>query len=275
MTADDLTDRPDDTTPFIGKPRRQLINSTAFQTACANARFAGKRSPEIMRMLRCTDAEQYIAWYIWLGRHPEQYHMALQRHLGASALAYVARYAPTCLPMLHQWRASTAPTQRTMLRTRKRRVPEEIRAAIIDGLDRGMSEAAVRDAVGCRRNLVKQIAHIWRASHVVPMIDQSTPEPDAASAASMGSALVRQRVDGVGERYTAMLRSVLTLTDDYTASVRRDVAALCAMPMTRDSVNALARALPEFDRYEELAVSLAAALRRAIDEHVSGNGGTA
>jgi hypothetical protein len=35
MTADDLIDRPDNTTPFIGRPRRQLINSDAFQTACA------------------------------------------------------------------------------------------------------------------------------------------------------------------------------------------------------------------------------------------------
>jgi hypothetical protein len=100
--------RPIDTAPFIGRPRHSLIDSDAFQDACAARRLRGETSREIMRALRCTDGEQYVAWYRWLGRHPERYIEALQHSSAAHNLAHVQRYAPSCTPMLLAWRAAIA-----------------------------------------------------------------------------------------------------------------------------------------------------------------------
>jgi hypothetical protein len=273
MPAHVMTDRPEDTTPFIGKPRWQLINDHTFQAACAEARFAGMHSPDIMHALRCTDGEQYVAWYIWLGRHPERYLDALTRNLAASAIGYVRQYAPACLPMLTDWRASRRKHAQllrgaTEIPARRQPVPEHLRVAIIDALERGMKASDIRNAVRCRRATVTNIARAWRASRVTPLTELTDQAPPTAETPpSMGVALVRQRVDSAGERYEAMLRRVLMLTEDYTASVRRDVASLWAMPMTPDAGDALMRALPRFNDYESRAASLVHALHKALDEY--------
>lgn len=284
MTADDMTDRPEATRPFIGRPRQNLMYDHAFQDACADARFAGIRAPEIMRTLQCTEYEQYVAWYIWLGRHPERYREALDLNLGASSIAKLKAHAPACLPILREWRANRGSTKRvivrTTVRTRQRGVPAELRAAIIAGLERGMKPAEVRAAVRCRREIVTSIARAWRAGRAMPLTDQSTPARhqtafDVSTLPQIGAALVRQRIDAAGAQYAAMLQSMLTLVDDYTARMLRMVDELCAMRMTRDSINDLARALPKFERYEALGASLAATLRTALDEHTNGQGDTA